>query len=85
MLSELTNKIKKIIPEKDASYMGEEFEFNFTLEDILRCIQINTPFRVDPFAFDVTITTKNGVFRWFLLKPLHEQSEETIKELNKLI
>ena len=128
MLQELTNKIKKIIPEIEELKFGCKVEFkNFkqiligtvcygddilsiirldgeniyernkehlkiigrpiTLEDVLRCLEIKPSNVVLSVWCDGTMRISNGeiFLDWQLGKPLHEQSEETIKELNKLI
>ena len=89
MLNELTNKIKKILPEiswkvKD----GYVLKRDITLEDVLRCLE-------EKFKDNDYCKKRKSVYNafscfevvrmWQLGKPLHEQSEETIKELNKLI
>jgi hypothetical protein len=128
MLQELTNKIKKIIPEIEELKFGCKVEFeNFkqiligtvcygddilsiirldgeniyernkehlkiigrpiTLEDVLRCLEIKPSNVVLSVWCDGTMRISNGeiFLDWQLGKPLHEQSKETIKKLNKLI
>ena len=139
MLQELTNKIKKILPEIehlkfgckigikcsdsykiavisdlefyygktftakqiedkekhfywtfDIKDLGKDFEIigrPITLEDVLRCLEIKPSNVVLSVWCDGTMRISNGeiFLDWQLGKPLHEQSEETIKELNKLI
>jgi len=103
MLQELTNKIKKIIPEIEEEIVEQEqiteqagdfirqsqrpsgktnvYERDITLEDVLRCL--DKDYKVD--ARGNIEYCREWVCPWHLGKPLHEQSEETIKELNKLI
>ena len=93
-LQKLTAKIKKVIPDKDASFMGEEFEYKFTLEDVLMAIEIKKPTikitNADSLDYgkiaDITDEEKIGIMEiWNLGKPLHLQSEETLKEILKLL
>jgi len=93
-LKSLTAKIKKVIPDKDASFMGEEFEYKFTLEDVLMAIEIKKPTikitNADSLDYgkiaDITDEEKIGIMEiWNLGKPLHLQSEETLKEILKLL
>ena len=92
MLQELTNKIKKIIPEIDIPskvFEGVYKSRQITLEDVLRCLVEKHKYYNEDIVIltDGTIGSKDGTIQaqWLLGKPLHEQSEETIKELNKLI
>ncbi len=119
MLQELTNKIKKIIPEIEEldykcrvrhnginkSYWElimlnkneEPFEIigrDITLEDLLRCIgEMEDQNKLGDYIIGgqfFTILNNEAddyeeLFSWKLGNPLHEQSEETIKTLNKLI
>lgn len=132
MLQELTNKIKKIIPEIEElefgckvqlkedisngkikyysivkrehnsyqlynSRKGSIFwktEQNFykiigrpiTLEDILRCLEksLNSSYQIRDTGEILIMGIPSDIY-WKLGKPLDEQSEETIKELNNLI
>ena len=74
-------------------------DIDINLEDVLRCLQISQPtswfYVVTAYGRILSAVSNNlsnesityedtGIY-WFLGKPLHEQSEETIKELNKLI
>ena len=119
MLQELTNKIKKILPEIDELVFGCYYKVknrkgifrirssqevdviramdikiigrDITLEDVLRCLGGNRAYFVDSdsgcfYRSNLSKGTYEYLgFNWQLGKPLHEQSEETIKELNKLI
>lgn len=114
MLQELTNKIKKIIPEIKEEMEEQEqitdiagdfirqsqrpsgktnvYERDITLEDVLRCLgKVNKTEKDSPYIdYDYydnarILFKRDGVVSWQLGKPLHEQSDETIKELNKLI
>ena len=94
MLQELTNKIKNILPEIDIPskiFEGVYKSRPITLEDVLRCLGGNRAYFVDSdsgcfYRSNLSKGTYEYLgFNWQLGKPLHEQSEETIKELNKLI
>lgn len=141
MLNELTNKIKKIIPEIEELKFGckigcedgyfiigtsdieisyihkgtenevryyeagfgrkettkDNFEIigrDITLEDVLRCLKSDYYINEDGYLYEIISENEDGGIylemvspgiHWLLGKPLHEQSEETIKELNKLI
>ena len=128
MLKELTNKIKKIVPEieelkfgckinvKDARGLKRErtvidyvlpvkevyFDAgltmgnkkldevdiignDITLEDVLRCMdnKLNKAGIITKKPYQESFGDIIAIWSWG--KPLHKQSEETIKELNKLI
>ena len=116
MIQELTNKIKKIIPEIEEEMEEQEqtteqagdfirqsqrpsgktnvYERDITLEDVLRCIgEMEDQNKLGDYIIGgqfFTILNNEAddyeeLFSWKLGNPLHEQSEETIKELNKLI
>lgn len=118
MLQELTNKIKKIIPEiedfdkydivngvegkslykNDKRIAGNkpwgggtsiaEFKVErpITLEDVLRCLNksLNSSYQIRDTGEILIMGIPSDIY-WTFGKPLHEQSEETIKALNKLI
>jgi len=105
MLQELTNKIKKILKDKEWTRLSllehglkeypegyEHYEdIDITLEDILLFLEDTVAYKVVCSVFKNYLLigkpgclNKNAI-KWQLGKPLHEQSEETIKELNKLI
>ena len=108
MLKELTNKIKKILKDKEWTRLSllehglkeypegyEHYEdIDITLEDVLRCIgEMEDQNKLGDYIIGgqfFTILNNEAddyeeLFSWKLGNPLHEQSEETIKELNKLI
>jgi hypothetical protein len=96
ILEQLTNKIKKVIPEIEIEVFAGNKEMRssittvktrpITLEDILRClIERNIGFNIQKYGQNVISLFNNIDCYWELGKPLHEQSEETIKELNNLI
>ena len=70
-------------------------DIDINLEDVLRCLDINSTdknwylgassnmLRIEYIDEENIKNSKCAI--WQLGKPLHEQSEETIKELNKLI
>lgn len=94
MLQELTNKIKDIIPEIDIPskiFEGVYKSRPITLEDVLRCLgkvkKLPSLYCVNAFG-DIFENYDNKnvlITKWLLGQPLHKQSKETIKELNKLI
>ena len=138
MLQELTNKIKKILPEIEELKPGQkvlvwssenqrdkykiivstlspkggviygygngfhERPFNkewlieilgrdITLEDVLRCLEDTVAYKVVCSVFKNYLLIgkpsclNEDAIKWKLNQPLHKQSKETIKELNKLI
>lgn len=64
-------------------------DVDITLEDVLRCLCEKHKYYNEDIVIltDGTIGSKDGTIqaKWQLGKPLHEQSKETIKALNKLI
>jgi hypothetical protein len=91
MLQELTNKIKKTLKDKEwtrLSFDTADEDIDINLEDVLRCLEIRPSDVVLSVWRDGTmkILSYGEIFLdWKLGKPLHEQGEETIKKLNKLI
>ena len=107
-LQELTNKIKKILKDKEWTRLSllehglkeypegyEHYEdIDINLEDVLRCLKSDYYINEDGYLYSIVSENEDGGIylemvspgiHWKLGKPLHEQSEETIKELNKLI
>ena len=69
-------------------------DIDITLEDVLRCLKSDYYINEDGYLYSIASENEDGGIylemvspgiHWLLGKPLHEQSEETIKELNKLI
>lgn len=95
MKEELINKIKKIIPEIEIEVFAGNKEMRssmitvktrpITLEDILRCLSGKEKCYCVNCYGEFSLCPSSLGFNWQLGKPLHEQSEETIKELNNLI
>ena len=108
MLQELTNKIKKILKDKEWTRLSllehgikeypegyEHYEdIDITLEDVLMCLKSDYYINEDGYLYSIVSENEDGGIylemvspgiHWQLSKPLHEQGEETIKELNKLI
>lgn len=89
MLQELTNKIKKTLKDKEWTRLSfDTADEDINLEDVLRCLEIKPSDVVLSVWRDGTmkIFSNGEIFLdWKLGKPLHEQGEETIKKLNKLI
>ena len=70
------------------------YERDITLEDVLRCLKSDYYINEDGYLYSIMSENEDGGIylemvspgiHWKLGKPLHEQSKETIKELNKLI
>ena len=91
-LKSLTAKIKKVIPDKDASFMGEEFEYKFTLEDVLMALG-ESLIPMGDYVIDngylsfykIESDEPEVEWSWKLNTPLHLQCPDTIKYLDEII
>ena len=77
--------------QHDIAELEEIIGRDINLEDVLKCLEDTVAYKVVCSVFkNYLLIGKPGclnkdAIKWKLNQPLHEQSEETIKELNKLI